>query len=98
MDESKLAEQQLRGEAARQILESPLFDEAFEAVEKTLMTAWKTSSGDEREIRERLYLMQRLNGNLKQFYVTHIANGKAAAKELTRLKEPSKIRRLIGNG
>jgi len=97
-DNAKLTEQQLRGEEARMLLEHPLFQAAFEAVEQQMVDAWKSSYGEESAIRERAYLMQRLNVNLKQFFVTHISNGKAAARELLTLKDPSKIARLIGNG
>lgn len=90
-DQTKLADQQIRGEAAAALLENPLFIDAFEAVETDILNAWKTSNGDQDKHRERLYLMQRLNLNLKQYYVTHVANGKAAAKQLTELKDPSKI-------
>ena len=94
-DETKLSEQILRGDEARAILENPLFKEAFQEAEKVIIEAWRNSPGDAKEVRDNAYLMQRLLVNLEDFLKRHINNGKAAQNDLLKLKEPSKIRRLI---
>lgn len=98
MDEAKLSEQRLRGDAARAILENPLFNEAFDAIEREITTAWKQSPADGERERNNAYLMQRLLANLKEQFKRHVSTGAMAEKELLKLKEKSKIRRLIGNG
>ena len=92
MDEAKLSEQMVRGEEAKRILNSPLFKEAFKALEASLIDDWKSTKADQKDVRENLYLMLDLLENFEQFFTIHVSNGNAAAAEL--LKKPSNIKRL----
>ena len=97
-DEGKLREQASRGEHARRIYESELFTEAAAAIEKELLAAITNSLGDEKEVRERAYLMHRLLQNFKQQFKQAMVTGDVAARDLLRLKEPNKLARMIANG
>ena len=81
-DDSKLREQAMRADAAERILNDPFFQEAFDSVEEQILKAWKNSGPDDMEDRERWWLMHRLSQNLKQHFVSTIANGKQAHIEL----------------
>lgn len=94
-DEGKLREQASRGERARQIVEQEIVQEAFAAIDKTLVEAWKGSAADEERARENAYLMYRLFQNFKAQFTVAIATGEAAKKELLSINDPSRIKRLI---
>lgn len=98
MSESKLSEQQARGNDARHILEHPLVKEAFEKMHQSILDAWENSPAEAEDVRQNAYLMQRLLKNFREQFSMIISNGKMAEKELLHLKDPSKIRRLIDNG
>lgn len=99
MSETKLADQAARGEDAKRILEHPLVNEAFESIRQTCIDAWENSRGEDTEVRQNAYLMQRLLRNLREQFTLQIANGKHAEKELLELSKPrTKIRRLSNHG
>lgn len=95
MDEGKLREQASRGEHARRIIDSDLVQEVFGKMEKRIFDSIRESLGDEKDIRERAYLMFRLLENFKAEFKSIVLTGDAASKELLRLKEPSKLMRVI---
>lgn len=95
MDEGKLRQQLDRAERAKRILGNELVKEAFEAIEKTILDAWKNSAADEDRERNNAYLMHRLLQNFKQQFTAAVANGKVAQKELLRVNDPSKLTRMI---
>ena len=96
-NEAKLAEQILRGEEAKAILDNPLFREAWEVIEADIIKSWQNSRPDDDDTRRLHWLLQRLNRNLRQVFITYVATGKYASKELTKLKPPSNIMRAISN-
>jgi hypothetical protein len=81
-DRAKRAHEVERAERARAVLENPLFVEAFEAVEKELMTRWKQDAGLEPPGRERVFLMVTLLGQLRQVLTQHIQTGDMARLQL----------------
>lgn len=97
-DETVLAEQTLRGESARQILENPVFNEAFEDIRQFFIESWQETRGDETEKRENAYIALRLLQNLKEQFEQKIANGEFARKKLLEIKDKSKIRGIVSNG
>jgi hypothetical protein len=94
-DESKLRKQQERGDRAKRLLENELLVEAFEKIEADILDKWQNSAADEKEQRDNAYLMHRLLQNLKAQIKQIVITGDGATKELLRLNDPSKIRRLI---
>lgn len=85
----KLQLQKDRGHRAKRIYEDELVQEAFGAIERTLLEAFRNSEGDESVVRERAYLMLRLLGNFKDQFQLAMRTGDAAAKELLRIRDPS---------
>ena len=81
-DAHKLRAQADKAAEADRIVNNPLVEEAFNAIEEQIETAWKRSGAEDHDIRERAYLMHRLLGNFRQFFVSAIANGDMARKEL----------------
>lgn len=94
-DEGRLREQASRGERAKQIVSQEIVQEAFAAIEKTIVEAWKNSAADEEQARENAYLMHRLFQNFKAQFTVAIATGESAKKELLSINDPSRVRRLI---
>lgn len=94
-DETKLLAQANRGERAKRILEDPLYVEAFGKIEAELIERFKTSevsdSDGHRNIRESLKLLNNLQSEFKQIMIT----GDGARKELLRIREESKLRRML---
>jgi hypothetical protein len=96
-DEGKLRDQVSRGERARRLFESDLFTEAADAMEKAILDSITNSVGDEMEVRERAYLMFRLLQNFKQQFKSAMVSGQVANAELLRIKDPSKLTRMMRN-
>lgn len=94
-DEGRIREQAARGERAKQIVSQDIVQEAFAAIEKTIIDGWKNSAADEGVARENAYIMLRLYQNFRQQFTVAIATGEAAKKELLSINDPSRIRRLI---
>lgn len=94
-DEAKLRQQHDRGHRAKQLLENPLFQEAFDTIENTITEAWKHTGADEEDARRNAYLMQRLLRDLRQHFVSALSTGKVAEKKLLQTQDKSKIRRIL---
>jgi hypothetical protein len=98
-DRVKRAHEVERAERARAVIESPLFVDAFEAVEKELMTRWKQDAAIGQDGRERCFLMVTLLGQLRQALTQHIQTGEMARiqlKEYRTMKERLGIRSIGG--
>lgn len=95
-DEAKLQRQADRGERAKRLLGNDLLIEALDAIEAEIDQSWKSSLADDEEIRRNAYLMYRLLQNFRQQFKQAVVTGKAARKELLNLKDPSKVRRMLG--
>lgn len=89
-DKAKLAEQQARGAQAESILNHPLVNGAFNAIEDEIDKGWKASLADEEGQRQNAYLMWRLFGNFKTHFEQHVRTGEFATNELLTLKDEEK--------
>jgi hypothetical protein len=85
-DRVKRAHEVERAERARAVLENPLFAEAFDAVEKELMSQWKQNTALNQDGRERVFLMVTLLGQLRQTLTQHIQTGEMARIQLQQQK------------
>jgi hypothetical protein len=81
-DVAKRRHESHRGDQAQAILDNPLFNESFEAVEQELMTRWKTDPSLAPEGRERVFLMVTLLGQVRQHLTMHMQTGRMAAEQL----------------
>lgn len=80
----KLEERLERGGRAKEILDNPIFNEAFELLEKEITEQWQQSPARDSEGREKLFLMIGLTRKLKEIIVSTLETGKLADLELTR--------------
>lgn len=71
-----------RAERAKAVLQNPLFEAAFNAVEAELMTRWKQDATLKQDGRERVFLMVTLLGQVKQVLAQHIQTGEMAQQQL----------------
>jgi hypothetical protein len=94
-NENRLIEQRGRGQRADAILNDPMVQEAFVEIERILHNTWQNSDVADHEGRHNAYLSAKLLKRFKQYFENHIKKGKAADKELLRIKERSKLRKVI---
>lgn len=87
MNEGKLREQRERAAQAERILNEPLILEAFDYLDTEFMRAWKQSSVEDTQARERIYnlcqALEAVKGHLKSV----IETGKMAKAQLDQLKK-----------
>lgn len=88
--------QRERGDRARRLMEDPLLQEGFAAIEKALLTALKDTKAEEAARRDDCWRSLKLLDNLKAHLVLAMGNGNAAAGELLRIEEQKKRLRLFG--
>src|SRR5574337_289256 len=70
------------GTQARDVLENEAFTQAFEAIEKDLIEAWKSSPARDAAGRESIWTYLHLLNKLKTQLTTTMETGKLAALEL----------------
>jgi hypothetical protein len=85
-----------QGRQAKELLENPLLNECFNALEKELSDQWKSSSVEDQDAREKLYLMYKMQERLKLHIKTFIDTGKMAEAILQKDTLAQKAMRLIG--
>ncbi|HEY2253540.1 MAG TPA: hypothetical protein VGH74_20840 [Planctomycetaceae bacterium] len=82
-ERARLAELE-RYEQARSLLENPLFQGAFETVERELMQRWKTDASLSPDGREKVFLMVTLLGQVQLVIREHMETGQMARVQLER--------------
>jgi len=95
MDEGKLREQEHRGIRAKALLENDLLLGAFESIETALLDAWRNSNASETDGREDAWRSIQLLKNLRECLDRHVITGKDAGKELLRIQDKSKLRKVL---
>ena len=80
-----------RGNSAKELLENPILNEAFEDVENYLKTSWGITKDRETHIREDIWRSLQLLENIRQHIKSVAENGKAANKELLELNNKVKL-------
>ena len=80
-----LEQESRRGEQARRLLEDPLLQEAFAAVDGALRDAWAATADDATHERERLWLMLKLLGRVRAHMIGVLQTGKLADGQLAEL-------------
>lgn len=74
-----------RGEQARRLLEDPLLQDAFAAVEASLRDAWTATADDAAAERERLWITLKLLGRVRAHLTEVMETGKLANRQLAKL-------------
>lgn len=67
---------------AQSLLNNPLFEDAFAALEKEWTSAWRNSTPAQNEQREKVYQLLTALDHVKAQLTRHITTGKLIAKEL----------------
>jgi hypothetical protein len=83
-----LEQESRRGEQARRLLEDPLLQEAFAAVDRALREAWVATPDEAADERERLWLMLKLLGRVRAHMIDVLQTGKLADGQLAEVKPP----------
>lgn len=91
MNEGKVRESMERGEKAAALLRNELLQEAFERLEKDFMQAWKHSSVEDSQNRERLYMLCQNLSALRGYLEGVVTDGKLAKAQLDELQNRIKF-------
>lgn len=76
-----------RGERAKRILESDLFNEALETIRGNLQKEWANSKSGDKEGREEAWRMLKVTNEFERFFINVVATGKMAGQEISRLQQ-----------
>ena len=95
-DKSKL--QQAAGKAVRaqELLENDLLAEAFKELEDNYTAAWRASTIDDINGREKLFLAINIVGKVRDHLTVVVTNGKLAQAELKELAQTAERRKRFG--
>ena len=91
MNENKTRQRQDRAEKAAALLRNELFVEAFEYLDEQFIEAWRTSSVDDKEARENLFLLMQALGAVKGYFQSVVEDGKLAKAQLDDFKRYSRV-------
>ena len=91
MNEGRAREQMERGEKAASLLRNDLLNEAFEALEADFIQAWKVSSVEDSQNRERLYMLCQNLAAVKDYLEQVVTSGKLAKAQLDELQNRVKF-------
>lgn len=91
MNEGKVREEVERGEKAASLLRNELLQEAFQQLEADFIQAWKGSSVEDSQNRERLYMLCQNLSALRGYLEGIVTNGKLAKAQLAELQNRVKF-------
>lgn len=86
-----LHQQKSRGERAQALLDNPLLNEAFDAVDATLVSIWREAKTV--DVREQAHIAVKLLPQIRQVIEAHVKEGELARKKLEEMVKPK--RRII---
>jgi hypothetical protein len=95
-DESALDRAAARAVRAEALLDDELLNEAFAALEKSYIAAWRATTVDDAGGREKLFLAINIVGKVRDHLAGVVANGKLAQAELKELAETAERRKRFG--
>ena len=85
MNEGKSREMMERGEQAAGLLRNEILQEAFENLENEFILAWKQSSVEDSQNRERLYMLCQNLSAVRGYLENVVTSGKLAKSQLDEL-------------
>jgi|TARA_R100001463_G_scaffold67700_1_gene121179 hypothetical protein len=91
MNEGKVRESMERGEKAAALLRNELLQEAFSQLETDFIQAWKASSVEDSQNRERLYMLCQNLSALRGYLEGVVTDGKLAKAQLDELQNRIKF-------
>jgi len=96
MSDDKLHDALSRAAQARDLLSHELLTEAFKTLEASYSDAWRTSSVDQVDAREKLFLAINIVGKVRDHLSAVLNNGKLAKRELDDLIATADRRKKFG--
>ena len=96
MSDDKLHDALSRAAQARDLLSHELLSEAFKTLEASYSDAWRTSSVDQVDAREKLFLAINIVGKVRDHLLSVLNNGKLAKRELDELIATAERRKKFG--
>ena len=91
MNEGKAREDVSRVEKAAALLRNEILQEAFQTLEQDFIQAWKSSSVDDSQNRERLYMLCQNLSALRGYLEGVVTSGKLAKAQLDELQNRKKF-------
>lgn len=91
MNEGKVRDSMERGEKAAALLRNELLQEAFNQLEADFIQAWKASSVEDSQNRERLYMLCQNLSALRGYLEGVVTDGKLAKAQLEELQNRVKF-------
>jgi len=85
MNEGKARELVARGEKAAALIRNEILEEAFTSLETEFIQAWKQSSVEDSQNRERLYMLCQNLSAVKGYIENVVSSGKLAKSQLDEL-------------
>ena len=85
MNEGKARELVDRGEKAADLIRNEILEEAFTSLETEFIQAWKQSSVEDSQNRERLYMLCQNLSAVKGYIENVVSSGKLAKSQLDEL-------------
>jgi hypothetical protein len=95
-DEQKLQEAASTAVRAQALIENELLAEAFKELEDNYTGAWRASTIDDVNGREKLFLAINIVGKVRDHLTTILTNGKLAQAELKELAQTAERRKRFG--
>ena len=95
-DESQLHQATARAARAQELLDHELLSEAFEALERSYIAAWRATTIDDTAGREKLFLAINIVGKVRDHLASVVANGRLAEAELQQLAHLAERKRRFG--
>lgn len=95
-DEGQLATASARALQAQELLDNELLTEAFKTLEENYSSAWRSTSLDDVQGREKLFLAINIVGKVRNHLGAAVANGRLAQAELAELARSAERRKRFG--
>lgn len=95
-DEDQLERAMSRAARAQSLIDSEILQEAFKALEDGYTQAWRSTSIDQVQAREKLFLAINIVGKVKDHLHLVIDGGKMAAAEVRKINETAERKKRFG--
>lgn len=92
----RLQRETSRGQEARDLFESPMFREAFDTVESSILQKWKDCSVKDKDVQHELKQMFHVLSEVKRYIQTVMETGKMAQIQLESDGKIKNFARTIG--
>lgn len=96
IDETRLAAATAKALLAQELIDNELLTEAFKTLEDGYASAWRSTTIDDVQGREKLFLAINIVGKVRDHLNAAVANGRLAEVELAQLARTAERRKRFG--